>query len=277
MKLTKIEKQKHKADRYSLYVDDEFWMGVDENILVQFGLLRAQEIDKALMEAIRHAEFEQGVYHKAIQYLAYSMKTRKEVATYLEDRFQAEMAQSPENYQMIQDVIKTTLEKLEDMGYINDEAYVQAYLNTQALLSPKGPKLLRQALLKKGIDTPLIDESLSHLDVSDYRDGALRLAEKYIRSKSRLPMKKQEEKVRELLYRKGYGQDVIGFVMETLTIEEDADLQQEMLDREGRKAHQKFSRQYEGYQLKAKIKESLVRKGYHYDQIRDWLETFLTE
>lgn len=277
MKLSKIEKQKKKANRYSLYIDDEFWMGVDESVLIQFGLLKAQEIDQRLMEAIRQAEFEQGVYAKALHHLSYAMKTRSEVETYLNTRYQEEMDQSPENYEALQGIIQASLDKLESMGYLDDSAYVTAYLNTQATLSPKGPKILRYDLLKKGIDKDLIEEALSQMDYQDLVEGALYLSEKLVRSKSRLPIKKQREKVRELLYRKGYDQDIISSVLEELVFEEDEDLQSQLLEKEGQKALQKFARRYEGYELKAKVTESLTRKGYPYDSVRDWVSLAMEE
>ena len=83
MKITKIEKQKKNSERYSLYVDDEFWMGVNEAVLVKFALFKAQTVTAKDLNEIAEAEYQHSIYSQAIKFLAHGLKTVKETRDYL--------------------------------------------------------------------------------------------------------------------------------------------------------------------------------------------------
>ncbi|MDT4051410.1 recombination regulator RecX, partial [Staphylococcus arlettae] len=82
-KITKIEVQKKNKERFNLFLDDTFEMGIDINTLVYFNLKKDDDVDAATMQQIQQYEqYRQGV-NLAIQYISYRKRTEKEVSQYL--------------------------------------------------------------------------------------------------------------------------------------------------------------------------------------------------
>lgn len=62
MKITKIAQQQKQANRYSIFVDDEFFIGVDQEILIEYALRKDQEVDQNLLDKIKSAENDHKLY-----------------------------------------------------------------------------------------------------------------------------------------------------------------------------------------------------------------------
>ncbi|TBW74191.1 recombination regulator RecX, partial [Staphylococcus capitis] len=82
-KITKIEVQKNNKERFNLFLDEAFEMGIDIDTLVKFNLKKNQMIDAAEMEKIQKYEHYRLGVNMAIQYLSYKKRTEKEVSDYL--------------------------------------------------------------------------------------------------------------------------------------------------------------------------------------------------
>ena len=70
MIISKIERQKKDKERYSLFVEDKFLIGVSEAILIHFALYKGQQISEDLLGEIKEAEYHHKVYNKAIRTMA---------------------------------------------------------------------------------------------------------------------------------------------------------------------------------------------------------------
>lgn len=274
MRITKIEKQKNKKDRYSLYLNDQFWLGVHENIIVQFNLLKAQDVTQELLEAIVQAEYVQKIYSRAIHFLSRTLKSEKEVRDHLRKLIIEEQKEAV-NLADFEDkafaVVDETIAKLTSQKYIDDLFYAQSYVRTQMNLQAKGKQAIVQYLSKKGIAEELINEALE--EFSDQAQGEIAsvIAQKYIKSKRALLPKKVIEKVNLLLFQKGFSQSIIKDVVSQLAIDVDQDKVNQSLDKEAQKVIKKFGRKLQGYELKQKIIESLLRKGFEYQTIQHWI------
>ena len=83
-KITKLEVQKKNKERFNLYLDGEFEMGIDIDTLVKFNLKKDQMLEPQDMEQIqKYDHYRRGV-NMAIQYLSFKKRTEKEVRQYLE-------------------------------------------------------------------------------------------------------------------------------------------------------------------------------------------------
>ena len=60
-----------------------------------------------------------------------------------------------------------------------------------------------------------------------------------------------------------------------LDIEPDEEQTLDLIMKELEKQHQKYSRKYEGYELKQRLTQALARKGYDYSDISTALREFL--
>lgn len=273
MKITKIERQKKNTDRYSLYVDHLFWIGVHENVLIQFGLYKAQPVTKELLEEIFRAEYLQSIYVKAIHFLSYGLKTIDEVRKYLEkflsDRAKEEQRESNE---LDAEYIEQAIEKLISQKYLDDLVYSQSYVRTQATLSQKGTQRIKWELSKKGVDNDIIDCALGEYPYQLQRENAQILIEKYMRIKQQqYSEKKLKEKIREMLSQKGFERELIDDAMMDVNDLEDESFEFNLLDKEAHKQLRKWQKKHEGYTLKQKVIESLMRKGFNYRDIQMWI------
>lgn len=76
-KITKIEVQKKNKERFNLFLDEEFEMGIDIDTLVKFNLKKGQIIEAADMEQIQKYEHYRLGVNIAIQYLSYKKELKK--------------------------------------------------------------------------------------------------------------------------------------------------------------------------------------------------------
>ena len=75
-KITKIEVQKNNKERFNLFLDEVFEMGIDIDTLVRFNL-KGQILEPSDMENIQKYEHYRLGINMAIQYLSYKKELKK--------------------------------------------------------------------------------------------------------------------------------------------------------------------------------------------------------
>ena len=168
MKVTKIEPQKHNKNRYSIYVDDKFAIGVDREIVWTLNLYEGLEIDANMLERISYTEEKRKVKEKALNLLTYRARSKKELIDRLKEKGEV---QPQAEINIIADVIG----ELETIGLVNDNGFAELWVRERSKLY--GPFRLRAELIKKGIAQEIIDKTLSELNEPDI---ARRLAQKWM-------------------------------------------------------------------------------------------------
>lgn len=108
--------------------------------------------------------------------------------------------------QIPQDIIDETMQKLIDVGWVNDKNYAENFIYSKRKYEKLGSSSIKMKLMQKGIDKDIIDELLNEVSQDDLRETAIILAEKKMRSLKREPdrNKKIQKIVAHLAYR-GYG------------------------------------------------------------------------
>ena len=214
-KVTKIEVQKKNKERFNLFLDGEFEMGIDIDTLVKFNLKKDQILEPSDMQNIQEYDHYRRGVNLAIQYLSYKKRTEREVIQYLEKNDIQSNA--------IQDVIDYCYKE----KFIDHEDYAESLKNTMIHTTDKGPEIYRQkgpeakvkqkvtqSLLQKGykfetiqlvmneIDFSQDEETLDHLLQRDLEKVYNKNCRKYDSDKSVI-------KTIEALMRKGYNYDKI--------------------------------------------------------------------
>ncbi|MCW6666326.1 RecX family transcriptional regulator [Aerococcaceae bacterium NML190938] len=266
MQITKIEHQKKDKERYSLYIDGEFAFGVSEATLIQFGLYRSQPIDEAKLLAIKEAEAGQRVYAKAVNYLSYGLRTEQELRIFLQKKLE-----DIEDVAM-EEKIDAAIERLRQQGYVDDIIYAQSFVRDAALITRKGPYIIRQDLAKKGVAPIDIDKGLAEYSEAQQEENLLYLANKFMRTKGKFPPKMLEMKLKQFLLMKGYTQALVEQVVARLSFEIDEEIQFSQLASEAEKLYRKRRAKYTGKQLLYKVREGLYQKGYDSELISQWMD-----
>ena len=197
MTITEIKKV-GRGDRYSIYVDDMFFMQIETEILVKNKVKVGQELTEEEVQNLKLQNGDYASFDKALTYLEKGMKTEKGIRDYLKKK----------GY--LEESIDKAVDKLIEYGYIDDEVYAENYINTYK--PSKGKKKLFYDLMAKGVDKEIISQKLEDLiDEDEQIESCLSLARKYL--KNRVVDEKTYQKLSAHLVSKGFSFDVVSMVV----------------------------------------------------------------
>lgn len=266
VKITRITQQKNDKERYNLYLDGDFWLGVDESVLVKFALFKDIFISDSTKQEVEDYEYRNKYYHKALKFLGSRMKSTQEVACYLSKHIQ--MA---DNFMTEEQVIAWVIEKLSQQGYLNDLEYAKAFVRHQARIQQIGPKKIEQQLYQKGIDKETLLVSLEEYSQDQITENLEKTIQKYLKKHTTVAQRLLKTKLYQHLNHKGFTQEHISQVNLENFIDRDAETEQEILNQDMQKIHRKFEKKYAEYELYQKVVQAGMRKGHNYEAIQAWM------
>lgn len=195
MKITRIELQKNDNTRFNLFSEDQFIMSVSAENLAAYGYGEF-EISKEELEVLKSKEEEGLAYKQALQYASKALKSSKEVRDYLYRK-----KVSP---QLQEDIIK----KLEDLKLLDDERYLEIYLEEKFNYSTDGSIKIKHKLYQKGFDSKDVDPHLGK-----YRDIERENLKKLLETRRRSRKNEDNNKLIRYLMNKGYEYSLISEVV----------------------------------------------------------------
>lgn len=195
--ITCIEVQKKDKTRVSVYIDGAFYCGIKAEVALKYRLKAGMQIEKSTLDEIQLETEKSVALDKALTHISATMKTEKQVKDFLIKKGYTD------------GVISYVLEKLCAYGYVNDEAYCKAYINS---VSGKGKRAIEAELYKRGANKAAIEKTLSHLEEDE--EEVFNLAKKHLRGKE--INKINLAKTLKYLIGKGYGYDVSKTAVEKL-------------------------------------------------------------
>lgn len=258
MKITKIEKKKR---LYTLELDNTENLYITEDTIVHFMLSKGMVINAEKLENIK--KFAQLSYGKnlGLYYISFKQRTEKEVIKYLQQ------------HDIDSKIIPQIIDNLKSEDWINDKNYVQSFIQQNLNTGDKGPYVIKQKLLQKGIKSKIIE---SELQAINFQDLASKISQKlYKKYQSKLPLKALKDKLMQSLTTKGFDYQIAHTVIQNLEIEKDQELEEDLIYKELDKQYQKLSKKYDQYELKQRIINALMRKGYQYEDIKSALREYL--
>ncbi|MCW1052777.1 recombination regulator RecX [Streptococcus anginosus] len=258
MKITKVEKKKR---LYLLELDETEKLYITEDTIVYFMLSKGMNItEQELKEIQEYAQFSYGK-NLALYHLSFKQRTVKEVNDYLR------------KYDIEEETIVHVIDNLKKDNWIDDRQYAYSFIHSNLLSGDKGAFVLKQKLAQKGITAPIIDEELCKFDFTEVSQKvAQKLLKKY---QGKLPTKALHDKILQQLINKGFSYEEAKVAYQNLTIEDDDGNQQELLYKELDKQYRKYSKKYDGYDLKQRLTQALARKGYDFSDIASALREYL--
>ncbi|MBM7580701.1 recombination regulator RecX [Jeotgalibacillus terrae] len=255
--ITKITKQKRNEERYNIFLDGKYAFSVDEAVLVQHQLQKNKELDDFDIGEIEYEDQVRKGFNKALVYLSYRMRSEHEIFLHLKEHEMGEAA------------IEEALHKLRRYGYVNDEAFAKAFMNTKINTTDKGPLQIKLGLSEKGVSNEIIEALLSEKDADEWKERAFAIMEKVIKKNPKLSPLQIKKKAQDTLARKGYSGQTVSAVLADLSVERDEDEQKTAVLSQAKKAHNKYARKFEGFEYEQKMKQALYRKGFTMDEI-EW-------
>lgn len=257
MEIKQIKLEKNNF--YTLSFEEGEKVKVSEDLLVQYRLLKGEEVSQELFEKLKaSAGFDIGL-QMAYNYVSYQLRSEVEMLQYLKKK---EVASHDR---------KKVVERLKELNLIDDLIFAESYVRTQMRLGDKGPFHLSQQLKKKGIPEEFILKALDLYTEENQNDVALRTAKKSWKQNSNRSHREGLNRVRSHLMQKGFGSEVIQFALNELPQEKDEETEWDNLVKEGQKALRRHQRL--DYRLRVqKIKNQLYQKGFGMDQIQQFID-----
>ncbi|WP_338780381.1 recombination regulator RecX [Metabacillus sp. FJAT-52054] len=261
--ITKITSQQKNAERYNIYLDygkgEEFGFGVDEHTLLKHGLAKGKELSELDIAEICTGDHVRKAYNSALDFLSYRMRSTMEIKQQLEKKeFQPE-------------TIQEVLHQLDESGLLNDQQFADAFTRTQWQSSGKGPAVIRQELIQKGIAPLDIEQALSLYSHEEQRDAAMVHAEKFMKKNHAISAFQIQKKLEQLLIRKGFSFNLISEVVQSLQFGGNQDDEKEALAKQANKVMYKYNKGND-YEYRQKMKQYLYRKGFQIELIDEFLE-----
>ena len=201
--ITQIAVQKKRKNRCSIFLDDEYAFGVDQEIVFQFGLKKGDVLTDQQIEEISINEEKKRAKDRALNFLSYRDRSEKEIRTKLKDV----------GYQ--ENIIDWVIGELQRLKFLDDQRFAQSYAQTQMITRPMGEYFLKRELKQKGIDTELIEQTVEKIyEEKAQVSVALELAQQRKKRYSNIDAMKAKKRVSDFLLRRGFSWDVVSEVLE---------------------------------------------------------------
>lgn len=186
--ITQISAQVKRPDRYSIYIDGAYTFSLSEVDLLRFELHSGQQLTTEDIAQYQDASAYRKWYDRILNLLSYRMRSEWEIVTYLQRK------QCPDVY------ITQVCNKLQTLGYINDEDFARNWISGRRALKPISRRKLTQELQQKRIPRQIIDRVLQEDRV--VVDETATLRDLIAKKQSRYP---DRNKFMQYLARQGYG------------------------------------------------------------------------
>lgn len=195
-KITDIVQQKRNKERVSIFLDGEYAFGLPA--IEAANLRQGQELSDAEISRLQAIDEQQKALDAAVRYLARRARSTGEIRSYL----------AKKEYPNV--VIDNVLHRLEDLGYIDDQAFAEMWVRDRERFRPRGPHALRVELRRKGVADSIIDEALADLDAQGLAEKA---AEKKVASLRGTDKKTFKRRLRGYLSRRGFGYGTVNRIV----------------------------------------------------------------
>lgn len=201
--VTAIQSQVRDPDRFSVFIDGEFAIGIARDVADAFGLHKDQVLDESLLADLLARNLVHKATAAALNFLAYRPRTEGEIRRKLHQGKYADAT------------IEQVIARLRDWRYVDDEEFARRWIENRSAHRPRGSRRLAQELKAKGIDPGIMHDALENADLDESAD-ALTIARQRWRQLHDLEPAVRERRLTGFLGRRGYGFDVIRATLDAL-------------------------------------------------------------
>lgn len=192
--ITSIQVQKNNKERYSIFINGQFLLGVAEQTLLECNLRKGVEITPAFFRKLQRKE---GRF-KVKSYMMKRLGRR--------DHARRELFNKARRKDYPQEIINCVLDELEQKGYLDEAKFAEKFASDKSKFSKWGPAKIKAHLLKKGISRSIAEQSIKkafeEIDLEEtFFNLVLKRKRRFLREEDPY---KRKHKVLNHLARKGY-------------------------------------------------------------------------
>lgn len=197
-KITAITRQKGDKLRASIFIEEEFAVGVNEQTIEEFRLRKGDYIDAEKADKILDFDYWIDAKRVSLRYLNHRSRSEKEI------RQRLVKEEIPE------EIIARVLEFLRSYDLVNDEKWSRAFASDKLGRKLVSSRQLGVELKQKGIDQSIIDETLREVNEGQSdADRALEAAKKRLPRLTRETPEKRKQKLFSFLAGRGFSFELI--------------------------------------------------------------------
>ncbi|WP_129673756.1 regulatory protein RecX [Candidatus Chloroploca sp. Khr17] len=208
--ITAITAQAHDSQRVNIFIDGAFALGISLATLARESLWIGLTLDDAAWQRLAaSAQVEQALL-SAMRLLDARPRSRAEV------RLRLRQKEHPPQ------VIDQVLERLQDLGLLDDAAFSRYWVENRQRFRPRGVRALVAELRSKGVDRDTIATALAEVgaDAEGERQAAEQVARSVLARYCACPDRATfQRRLGGLLQRRGFALAVIRPLLETLWYE----------------------------------------------------------
>ncbi|MCD4813695.1 recombination regulator RecX [bacterium] len=199
--ITAIQPQVKRKKRYSIFIDDVFFFGVDQAVVAKLDLKTGQVVEPQDLQTIMRSEEELQVQARCLRLLERRAHSRYELSVKLRQRG-------------IEDAIAATvLDRLQHTGLINDQVFAEMFIRDRMTMASMGTQRLQLELMKRGIDRQIVETAIAQEVEGDEEDRCWELAERKMRVYQKLDSAVARRRLTAFLGRRGFQYECIRAVM----------------------------------------------------------------
>jgi regulatory protein len=154
--ISAIEPQRKKQGRFNIYLDGSFAFGVSDLVLLENSLKIGKTLNEQQISKILSKEETTKLLDLAVNFLSYRPRGEKEVSDYLikkiSQRENIKFSQAKDS-----PLIEEILKKLKKYKYLDDQEFASWFIKSKTGSRPKGLRLIKIELKRKGISQDIID------------------------------------------------------------------------------------------------------------------------
>lgn len=244
--IVSIEKKKTK---YVVTTNDGEY-DFDEDTIIRFYVFKDKVFSKDEFSNILESVNVNKAMNKAINYLSFKSRTINEMDKYLYEF---------ENRSLV-------IDKLIELGYLNDESYSKSYLD-YCIRNKKGPLFFENKLLEKGIDKELISKYKAMYTDDNQINSIKMITDSFVLKNNTKPVNKIKTSLINKLIRDGFEKE---FIYNFISRYEFIDNSLDSLKRDYEKKLLQLKNRYDDeYEIKKRLTAYLINKGYDYSNIKN--------
>ncbi len=165
--ITDLKTQTKNAKRVSVFLDGEYYCGLDLQTVVKNRLKVGLEISESELIVIQRESELSACYNSALNLISKSSKTEKEVSDKLV------------NKGYLLEIVSEVILKIKSYGFIDDKNYAERYVSTYK--NTKSKRLMALELKRKGVSESDVNSVLD--SATSQEEVAYNIALKYLKNK----------------------------------------------------------------------------------------------
>lgn len=185
MKITALKAQVKNPERVSVYIDGEFFCGLNISQVLELGIKNNQDIEPSFAKKLKNHSDLGKLHMRAVEWLIRRPRSRRELDDYL---FKKRVSPEEKSY---------VLGRVE--RYLDDEVFARFWVEGRKGSKNKSNRVIRGELSAKGVPKEVIDRLLSEHEITD-QDALAKVATK----KARQSRYQDPQKLTEYLLRQGF-------------------------------------------------------------------------